>query len=228
MTDLTSRPPILRIEDLRYSTANTLIFDGLNLNVHQGESVALCGPSGTGKTTLLTCVLGLTRPDGGCVLVAGEDVTRLSKRRMATHRRKHVGMVFQFGELLPELSPVENVALAALLAGQDRESAYDSAKVLLDELGVPHGQTPTAYLSGGERQRTAVARALITAPPLILADEPTGALDQQSRDSVAGVLFDLPPRRGCALVVVTHDGSVARRANRRLDLVAGRLVGAEA
>ncbi len=135
-------------------------------------------------------------------------------------------MVFQFGELLPELSARENVALAALLAGVAHTTAYDRAEALLAHLGVPEGGTPTAYLSGGERQRVAVARALITDPPLILADEPTGALDQENRDAVADILFDLPKRDGRALLVVTHDQAVARRADRWLDLIAGRLAGA--
>ncbi|MFB9681809.1 ABC transporter ATP-binding protein [Streptosporangium vulgare] len=216
---------MLDIENLSYSTPDTEIFTGLDLSVHTGESVVLCGPSGTGKTTLLTCVLGLTKPKSGRIRIAGEDVTGLSRKQLALYRRKHMGMVFQFGELLPELSPVENVALAALLAGVDRGSAYDSARALLSDLGVPPGQTPTAYLSGGERQRTAVARALITGAPLILADEPTGALDRESRDSVADLLFELPRRRRCALLIVTHDQAVAGRADRRFDLVAGRLVG---
>lgn len=223
--DYSRRSPLLHVENLSYSVAGAEIFAGLDLVVHQGESTVLCGPSGTGKTTLLTCVLGLTRPKSGRIWLAGEDITSLPRKRLASHRRRYIGMVFQFGELLPELSPVENVALAALLAGVDRRSAYDSARALLADLGIPLDQTPTAYLSGGERQRTAVARALITDAPLILADEPTGALDQSSRDSVADLLFELPERRGRALVIVTHDQAVAARADRRFDLVAGRLVG---
>ncbi|WP_271220068.1 ABC transporter ATP-binding protein [Streptosporangium carneum] len=218
---------MLSIENLSHSTVNAEIFTSLSLHVRRGESVVLCGPSGTGKTTLLTCVLGLTRPDTGHIYVAGKNITDMSSRQLALYRRKHVGMVFQFGELLPELSPPENVALAALLAGVDRKTAYDSAERLLSELGVPLGQTPTAYLSGGERQRTAVARALITNPPLLLADEPTGALDRNTRDSVADLIFELPRKQNCALLVVTHDESLARRADRRFDLVAGRLIGAK-
>ncbi|WP_433499514.1 ABC transporter ATP-binding protein [Sphaerimonospora sp. CA-214678] len=228
MLDRYQRPPLLQIENLGYSTSNARLFGGLDLNVHEGESVVLCGPSGTGKTTLLTCILGLTKPKKGRILVAGEDLTRMSRRQLASFRRKHIGMVFQFGELLPELSPVENVALAALLAGADRKKAYDLARHLLADLGVPLDGAPTAYLSGGERQRTAVARALITGAPLILADEPTGALDQDSRDSVADLLFELPRRRSCALLLVTHDQAVAARADRRLDLIAGRLIGTQA
>ncbi|MFC0865043.1 ABC transporter ATP-binding protein [Sphaerimonospora cavernae] len=227
MTDETFSP-VLRVQQLCYSTPNAQIFDRLDLDVFAGESVALCGPSGTGKTTLLSCIAGLIRRDEGRILVAGEEVTRMSRRQLAAHRRNHIGMVFQFGELLPELSPMENVALAALLAGVKREEAYGSARTLLSELGISHEKTPTAYLSGGERQRVAVARALITDPPLILADEPTGALDQHSRDVVADILFDLPKRDGRALLLATHDENVAKRADRRLDLRAGRLTGARA
>ncbi|MFF5110544.1 ABC transporter ATP-binding protein [Streptosporangium sp. NPDC000509] len=226
--DNARRSPLLHIKNLSYSTAGAEIFNGLDLSVREGESVVLCGPSGSGKTTLLSCILGLVKPKNGSIWVAGEDITKLSRRQLAFCRRKYIGMVFQFGELLPELSPVENVALAALLSGVDRRSAYHSAQGLLADLGVPVGETPTAYLSGGERQRTAVARALITGAPLILADEPTGALDQGSRDSVADLLFELPRRRRCALLIVTHDQAIAGRADRRFDLVAGCLTGGRA
>ncbi|MCE7081308.1 ABC transporter ATP-binding protein [Streptomyces sp. ST2-7A] len=195
----------------------------LELTVESGTSVAVTGPSGSGKSTVLMCALGLIRPDTGVVSVAGRDMVGLSAGQRARHRREHLGMVFQFGELLPELSPVENVALAGLLAGQGRRVAFERAEELLEELKVPVSRTVTGRLSGGERQRVAVARALVNQPAVLLADEPTGALDQRIRDQVCDILFDLPGTHGCALVVVTHDVEVASRADRRLELWNGVL-----
>jgi ABC-type lipoprotein export system ATPase subunit len=211
------------LRDLRHEFPGRVLLDGVRLSVRAGESVAVTGPSGSGKSSLLMCGLGLLRPTSGAVLVAGADLTRLRPRALARHRREHLGMVFQFGELLPELTPVENVALAALLAGEAEDAAYRRAEELLDELGVPATGTPTAELSGGERQRAAVARALINRPDVLLADEPTGALDEATRDSVADLLFAVPERWGCALLVVTHDRRVAERADRRLALRDGVL-----
>ncbi|MFG2621234.1 ABC transporter ATP-binding protein [Streptomyces sp. NPDC048507] len=207
---------------LHYAVDDRVLFDGLDLCLPVGESLAVTGPSGSGKSTLVSCALGLVTPQGA-VRVAGADLTRMKRRALARHRGAHTGVVFQFGELLPELTPVENVALAGLLAGAARADVYDEAAKLLAELGVPGAERPTGTLSGGERQRTAVARALINRPVLLLADEPTGALDEANRDSVADVLFRLPDRWGCGLLVVTHDEQLARRADRVLHLADGRL-----
>ncbi|MFI0355320.1 ABC transporter ATP-binding protein [Actinomadura sp. 9N407] len=215
---------VLRLEGLRCAAGGRVLLDAVHLNVAAGESVAVTGPSGSGKTTLLMCALGLVPPDSGTVQVAGEDLGRLSFRRLAAHRRRNIGVVFQFGELLPELSPVENVALPALLAGEPHRAAYREAAGLLESMRVPVDATRTALLSGGERQRTAVARALIGGPALLLADEPTGALDREAGAMVADLLFSLPLTRACALVVVTHDQAIAERADRRLRLEGGRLV----
>ncbi len=216
----------LDIHALRYEVGGRRLFEGLGLAVRAGESVAVMGPSGSGKSTLLSVVLGLVRPDAGTVSVAGRNVARLRGRHLTEHRRKHIGMIFQFGELLPELTPVENVALPALLDGADRDRAYADGRKLLDELGVPAAGTATGDLSGGERQRVAVARALIGSPSLLLADEPTGALDAESRDHVAGTLFAVPASRRCGLLVVTHDPLVANRADRVMHLEQGALAGA--
>ncbi|MFD5559075.1 ABC transporter ATP-binding protein [Kitasatospora griseola] len=196
---------------------------GVDLALSVNESVAISGPSGSGKSTLLMAALGLVRPDAGEVWVDGVDITKLRSQALARHRRNHIGVVFQSGELLPELTPLENVALAALLSGQSRGEAYTAAASLLEGLGVPHQGTPTGRLSGGERQRTAVARALVNKPGLLLADEPTGALDSRNRDSVCDLLFTVPERWGCALLVVTHDQTVADRADRQLVLTDGQL-----
>ncbi|MEF3119242.1 ABC transporter ATP-binding protein [Streptomyces chrestomyceticus] len=214
---------VLDISNLRYEVADRVLLDGLDLQVAAGESVAVVGPSGSGKSTLLGCILGLHRPHQGRVAVAGSDVTKMRQRALERHRSQYVGMVFQFGELLPELTPLENVALAALLGGIPSGEAYRRAEKLLRDLGVPCDSVPTGDLSGGERQRAAVARALVNQPTLLLADEPTGALDSASRDIVSELLFDVPQRWGCALVVVTHDVAVAERADRCLELTGASL-----
>ncbi|MFJ6461125.1 ABC transporter ATP-binding protein [Streptomyces sp. NPDC091387] len=218
----------LHISNLRYQVGGRTLLDGVELSVPRGESVAVTGPSGSGKSTLLMCVLGLIKPQSGTVTAGGRDITGLGSARLARARRETLSMVFQFGELLPELSPVENVALPVLLDGGRHQDAYRRAEELLGALGVPAGSTPTGMLSGGERQRTAVARALITEPAVLLADEPTGALDPDAKEAVATLLFTAARDRGCALLVVTHDLSVAGRADRRQELRGGILAEARA
>ncbi|WP_411126938.1 ABC transporter ATP-binding protein [Streptomyces sp. x-19] len=215
---------VLSISGLHYAIADRVLLAGLNLQVAAGESAAIVGPSGSGKSTLLGCILGLIRPSQGRVEVVGQDVVRMRQRSLERHRSRHMGVVFQFGELLPELTPVENVALAALLGGVPTGEAYERAESLLRDLGVPRNGVPTGQLSGGERQRAAVARALINKPAVLLADEPTGALDRATRDAVAELLFDVPRRWGCALVVVTHDVEVAERADRCFEFMDAALV----
>ncbi|MEU9126354.1 ABC transporter ATP-binding protein [Streptomyces sp. NPDC048506] len=214
---------ILSLKELRYSIRERQLLQGITLELPSGESVAVTGPSGSGKSTLLSLVLGLITPGKGQVSVVGRDMSTLRGKRLARHRAQHLSMIFQFGELLPELTPVENVALAALLAGEPRQAAYERAAGLLDEVGVTGTTATTGELSGGERQRTAVARALMNKPSLILADEPTGSLDTAARGTVADLLFSLPQRWGCGLLVVTHDPSVAARADRQFNLREGLL-----
>ncbi|WP_129309298.1 ABC transporter ATP-binding protein [Streptomyces sp. L2] len=218
---------VLEVAGLRYRIKERMILDSVDLKVRSGESVAISGPSGCGKSTLLMCVLGLLKPEAGAVVVDGERMGSLSGRELLRHRRESIGMVFQSGELLPELTPVENVAMAGLFAGKSRAEAFDRARELLSELSVPVKAADTGSLSGGERQRVAVARAVMNRPTLLLADEPTGALDSTTRERVADLLFSLPSRWNCGLVVVTHDRTVASCAQRRLFLHDGRLVQTE-
>jgi lipoprotein-releasing system ATP-binding protein len=215
--------PVLTIEGLHYTVRNRPLFEGLELRVGTGESVAITGPSGSGKSTLLSSILGLIKPDSGSIRVTDAEITKLRRSKVARLRSETIGTIFQFGELLPELSPLDNVALAALLSRSDRAGGYRRAQELLDELGVPHAAT-TEELSGGEHQRTAVARALINSPDLVLADEPTGALDPETAARTAELLFDLPRQRQCGLLLVTHDVRVAARADRVLHLQNGVLV----
>ncbi|GAB3649655.1 ABC transporter ATP-binding protein [Glycomyces tarimensis] len=213
----------LSIRELSYRVRERALFVNAELEVTRGESVAIMGPSGCGKSTLLSIVLGLVRPDKGRVELMGHDVVRSRGDRLATLRAEHLGMVFQFGELVPELTPLENVLLAAQLSGRAGPEARRRAEALLEEYRIPPAAI-TDDLSGGERQRVAVARALMNRPSLILADEPTGSLDRANKDQVADSLFALPEQHGCAIVVVTHDPAVARRAHRCLAIEAGTLV----
>ncbi|WP_349816403.1 ABC transporter ATP-binding protein [Streptomyces sp. MRC013] len=215
----------MRLQDVSHTVADRVLFDGLSLHVMAGESVAVMGPSGSGKTTLLSVLLGLIKPRNGLVEVAGMDLSSMGTSARARHRASHVGMVFQFGELLPELTAMENVMLAAMLAGRKRRRSQNGARQLLDDLGIKHPDEPVGTMSGGERQRVAIARAVVNRPSLVLADEPTGALDAANRDHVAELLHALPGQWGCGVVVVTHDESVARRADRVLTFSRGRLWG---
>ncbi len=220
---MTSLDPVLELENISYRIKDRDILQGLDLSLNSGSSVAIMGPSGSGKSTLLSICLGLIRPDSGQARVAGQDITRLSARKLAELRSAQIGVIFQFGELLPEITPLDNIALPALLAARERGSAYARASVLMQDMGLDFGGAPTAQISGGERQRVAVARALINSPQLILADEPTGSLDEENRESVAEQLFELPKSSDCGLLVVTHDPSIAARADQVLHLVKGRL-----
>jgi lipoprotein-releasing system ATP-binding protein len=215
---------ILRLENVRQVLDGRPVLDGVNVAVRAGDSLAITGPSGSGKTTLLLCMAGLVVPDEGVVYLNDIPLSRLKPSMRAAARLAGIGVVYQFGELLSELTPLDNVALPALLAGQGRIRAYRKAHALLRELNLTAiAERQTQVLSGGERQRVAVARALVTEPLVVLADEPTGALDREATDVVASLLYELPERHGCAVVVVSHDARVATGAQRRVDLSNGRL-----
>ncbi|HEX6342532.1 ABC transporter ATP-binding protein [Umezawaea sp.] len=198
--------------------------DGVSFSVRAGEAVAVLGPSGSGKSTLLSLIAGLDRPNTGTVTVAGVRVDRLGEAASARYRRAAVGMVFQFFNLLDDLTVADNVALPAQLAGTDRAEASRRAVELLGKLGVDgYARAYPGRLSGGERQRVAVARALVNRPALLLADEPTGALDTASGEDVGALLSELNAD-GQTLVVVTHDLALARSCTTRtISLVDGRV-----
>lgn len=202
----------------------TKALDGLTLSVTAGEAVAVMGPSGCGKSTLLNLVAGLDRPSAGGVRVAGQELTELNETGLALFRRRHIGMVFQFFNLIDDLPALDNVTLAAQLTGTPARQARRRALELLGELGVADRKDAyPAVLSGGERQRVAVARALMNRPALLLADEPTGALDSRSGEQVMDLLIDLN-QLGQTLLIVTHDRNLAIRcAGRLVEMADGRV-----
>jgi len=196
---------------------------GVDLDIPVGEFVALMGPSGCGKSTLLNLVAGLDNADEGEILVAGEPVTGKSEDELARMRRRHIGIVFQFFNLLEGMSALENVVLPAMIAGAKRKAAETRARDLLDLLGLADkANEAPGSLSGGQRQRLAIARALANQPTLLLADEPTGALDQSTGREIIG-LFERLNHDGVTVILVTHDHDVARRARRRVEIVDGRI-----
>jgi len=197
---------------------------GVDLSVGQGEFVALMGPSGCGKSTLLNLVAGLDTADEGEITVAGEEVTGHSEDDLARLRRRHIGLVFQFFNLLEGMTVLENVALPAVIAGRRRKMAETRAADLLDLLGIgDKARAVPGVLSGGQRQRLAIARALANEPTLLLADEPTGALDSEGGEEVIELLRRL--HGGAAtIVLVTHDGDVASAAGRVVRMRDGRIV----
>ena len=214
---------VLDVDNLHVRYGAKEVLEGVFLRLSAVESVAVMGRTGSGKSTLLSCIAGLQRPSSGKVVVAGKDVTGMRARALAAHRRSALGVVFQHGELLPALTSVENTALPAMLQGVAWPEARDRATRLLESLGVPTDDTPASVLSGGERQRTALARALVNSPRLVVADESTGALDTETRDEVLDLVVSRAREEGCGLLLVTHDPAVAARADRVFRLEAGRL-----
>ncbi|MFC5995441.1 ABC transporter ATP-binding protein [Pseudonocardia hispaniensis] len=194
------------------------------VTVHRGETVAVTGPSGSGKSTLLHCLAGILVPDEGRVLLDGERIDDLSDERRTALRRNRFGFVFQFGQLLPELPAVENVALPLLLAGMARREAVASAAQWFGPLGLAGlEQRRPGQLSGGQEQRVAIARALVARPAVVFADEPTGALDSVTGGQTVALLTGLARRTGTGLVVVTHDAEVAAACDRTVVIRDGRI-----
>ena len=200
------------------------VLGGLDLQIPDGEFLALMGPSGSGKSTLLNLIGGLDRPSQGSVVVGGEPIDELSERKLAAWRARHVGLVFQFYNLMPVLTAQKNVELPLLLTGLSRSERKKRAALALDIVGLSHrkGHYPRT-LSGGEQQRVGIARAIVTDPTLLLCDEPTGDLDRKSGDEILDLLQALNREQGKTIVMVTHDIHAAARASRTLYLNKGRL-----
>ncbi|MEU1464485.1 ABC transporter ATP-binding protein [Streptomyces sp. NPDC005727] len=208
----------------RYGSAGAPALGPLTLSVAKGEALAVTGPSGSGKSTLLNLVAGLDKPTDGAVIVAGRRIDQLSEHALARFRREHIGMAFQFFNLLGDLTVTDNIQLPAQLTGTGRRKAAARAGELMEMLGIQkHARAYPGRLSGGERQRVGIARALVNRPALLLADEPTGALDTASGHDVRSLLMDLH-RGGQTIVLVTHDLALAEAcASRTIHLVDGQV-----
>jgi putative ABC transport system ATP-binding protein len=220
--------PVLQMRGVRKTfdaeNAPVRALRGIDLHISHGEFVALTGPSGCGKSTLLNLAAGLDLPDEGVIMLAGEEVTGQGEDELASIRRRHIGIVFQFFNLLDGVTALENVALAAIIAGAKRRAAETRARDLLDLLGLgDKASAVPGVLSGGQRQRLAIARALANSPTLLLADEPTGALDSDGGHEVIELLRRLHAG-GQTILLVTHDGDVAAAADRIVPMVDGRVV----
>lgn len=202
------------------------VLDGLSLEVAPGELVSLLGTSGSGKSTLLNLICGIDRPDSGCVLLAEKDLTQMSEVERTLHRRRHIGFVFQFFNLIPTLTVAENVRLPLELNGLETEG--ERVDALLAQVGLEGRQRSyPEHLSGGEQQRVALARALVHQPSLVLADEPTGNLDEETGRGILSLLEELTREHGRSVIMVTHSAEAARIGHRTLRLKAGRLVEVE-
>ena len=200
------------------------ILKGIDLTIDAGEIAAIVGPSGAGKTTLLQIIGTLDKPDSGTLLIEGIEPFRLNEKQIADFRNRHIGFVFQFHQLLPEFTALENVMIPALIARQPTSAAEKRAKELLDFLKLSDRMThKPAELSGGEKQRVAVARALVNRPSVILADEPSGSLDTQNKEELHALFFDLRNEMGQTFVIVTHDEQLATQADRIIHMKDGQI-----
>lgn len=215
---------MIEVKDITKSYDNLLVLKGIDLSVKKGEVVSIVGPSGAGKTTLLHIMGSLDKPDSGKVIFDGTDIFSLNDRKLARFRNANIGFVFQFHQLLPEFTLLENVAMPALIGGTPRNEALKRAAELLRYMGLENRTAhKPAELSGGERQRGAVARALVNNPSVVLADEPSGSLDSHNREELHRLFFNLRRDMGQTFVIVTHDEQLASMADRTITMRDGRI-----
>ncbi|MCM1153348.1 MAG: ABC transporter ATP-binding protein [Muribaculum sp.] len=216
---------LLQLQNISKSFGNLRVLRDVSLEVADSEIVAILGPSGAGKSTLLHIAGTLDYPDAGRVIYDGVDLSKLKKKQLDEFRNRNLGFIFQFHELLPEFTARENVALPALIAGKKNKEAYRLAEELLNRLGMGERlDHKPSELSGGEKQRTAIARALINSPRIVLADEPTGSLDSRNRDEILGIISDLCKERGQSFLIVTHDTALTSIAHRVVNMADGQIL----
>lgn len=215
---------MIQLEGITKSFGSLQVLRGIDLNIDKSEIVSIVGPSGAGKTTLLQIMGTLDAPDSGTVTIDGTLVSRMKEKELSAFRNKHIGFVFQFHQLLPEFTALENVMIPAFIAGVGQKVATASAMELLEFMGLADraGHKPNE-LSGGEKQRVAVARALINHPAVVLADEPSGSLDTHNKEELHQLFFDLRNRFGQTFVIVTHDEGLARITDRTVHMVDGEI-----
>lgn len=213
---------MIEIKDLRKKFGNLEVLKGVNLKIEKGEVISIIGPSGAGKTTLLQLIGTLDKPTSGTILFNGEDLSKMGSNKLSTFRNKHIGFVFQFHQLLPEFTALENITIPALIAGRKRKEAEAEAMELLRIMGLEErADHKPSELSGGENQRVAVARALINHPDVILADEPSGSLDSKNKEELHRLFFSLRDKFGQTFIIVTHDEGLASYTDRTIKMVDG-------
>ena len=216
---------MIQLRGITKSFGSLQVLRGIDLDIARGEIVSIVGPSGAGKTTLLQIMGTLDRPDSGQTLIDGQDVSRLGEKRLALFRNQHIGFVFQFHQLLPEFTALENVMIPAFIGGAGRREAEQRATELLAFMGLQERATHKPNeLSGGEKQRVAVARALMNNPSVVMADEPSGSLDSQNKQELHRLFFDLRDRFGQTFVIVTHDETLAGMTDRTIHMMDGKLI----
>ena len=215
---------MISLRNIHKSFGNLEVLKGIDLDIQKGEMVSIVGPSGAGKTTLLQIMGTLDRPNEGTLTIANTDVTRLSSSALSHFRNAHIGFIFQFHQLLPEFTALENVMMPALIAGTSKRVARERAIQLLAYMGLEdRAEHKPAALSGGEKQRVAAARALMNEPDIIFADEPTGSLDSKNRAELQELFFQLRRDLGQTFVIVTHDETFAQQCDRCIHMVDGRI-----
>ena len=215
---------MIKLEGITKSFGSLQVLKGIDLEINKGEIVSIVGPSGAGKTTLLQIMGTLDEPDGGVLQIDGTMVSRMKEKELSAFRNKNIGFVFQFHQLLPEFTALENVMIPALIAGVSSKEAHERAMKILDFMGlVDRASHKPNELSGGEKQRVAVARALINDPAVILADEPSGSLDTHNKEDLHQLFFDLRDRLGQTFVIVTHDEGLAKITDRTVHIVDGMI-----
>ena len=215
---------MIEIQGITKSFGNLQVLKGIDLTIYKGEVVSVVGPSGAGKTTLLQIMGTLDKADSGSVVINGIEVGRLKEKELAAFRNKQIGFVFQFHQLLPEFTALENVMIPALIGGMSSGEAMKKAKETLAFLGLAERAShKPAELSGGEKQRVAVARALINNPAVIFADEPSGSLDSKNKEELHQLFFDLREKLGQTFVIVTHDEGLAQLTDRTIHMVDGTI-----
>ncbi|WP_279165718.1 ABC transporter ATP-binding protein [Phocaeicola coprophilus] len=216
---------MIELQGITKSFGSLQVLKGIDLTIDKGEVVSIVGPSGAGKTTLLQIMGTLDKPDTGRILLNGTEINRLKERELATFRNREIGFVFQFHQLLPEFTALENVTIPALIQGVSSGEARRRAVEMLEFMGLSERAShKPAELSGGEKQRVAVARALINHPSVVLADEPSGSLDTHNKEELHRLFFELRDKLGQTFVIVTHDEGLASQTDRTIHMLDGRIL----